>query len=72
MQIDVETSVTFAIQNRMYGVNLLAKHLNELVRSGHIKAWHPGRWIDWSHRQIEISFDSVGDARRADAAQADW
>ena len=59
------TTVTFPVQNRMYGMNLLAKHLNELVLGGSITDWHPGRWIDWNHDAIEIGFDSAADARIA-------
>lgn len=65
------TSVTFAIQNGMYDVYILAKRLNDLVVSGRIQAWHPGRWIDKSHRQIEICFDCLADALFAKEAQGE-
>ena len=68
----VATSVTFPIKNRMYGVNILAKHLNALVESGKIKAWHPGCWMDWTHSEIEIGFESRGDARFAETSQGNW
>jgi hypothetical protein len=55
-------TVTFPIENRMFGLNSLAKHLNELVRAGQIHGWHPERWTDWHHTAIQISFDSVEDA----------
>jgi hypothetical protein len=57
---------TFSIENRMFGVDRLAKQLNALVSSGQIHDWHPGRWIDCSHRAIEIGFDSAADAQLAD------
>jgi hypothetical protein len=66
------TSVTFPIKNRMYGVNILAKHLNALVKGGQIQTWHPGRWIDWRHREIEIGFDSVADAQLAEMTRGKW
>ncbi len=66
------TSVTFPIKNGMYDVDILAKRLNELVVSKRIKAWHPGRWIDKSHRQIEIGFDCLADAQLAEEAQGEW
>jgi hypothetical protein len=72
MQQQVANSVTFPIRNRMYGVNALAKHLNSLVKSGQIQAWHPGRWIDWSHQELEIGFDSAKDAQLAKLAQGKW
>jgi hypothetical protein len=72
MQQNVPTTVTFAIRNRMYGVNVLAKHLNSLVKSGKIQGWHPGRWIDWHHREIEIGFDSAADARFAETTRGEW
>ena len=65
-------SVTFPIKNGMYDVNILAKHLNELVVSKRIQAWHPGRWIDKSHRQIEIGFECLADAQLAEEAQGEW
>ena len=66
------TSVIFPIKNGMYDVNILAKHLNELVVSKRIQAWHPGRWIDKSHRQIEIGFECLADAQLAEEAQGEW
>lgn len=50
----------------MFGVDRLAKRLNALVSSGQIHDWHPGGWVDWKHRAIEIGFDSVADAQVAD------
>jgi hypothetical protein len=58
--------LTFSVENRMFGVDRLAKQLNALVNSGRIHDWHPGRWDDWTHRAIEIGFDSVADAQVAD------
>lgn len=65
-------SVTFPIENGMYDVNILAERLNELVTSGRILAWHPGRWIDKSHHRIEIGFDCLADAQLAEEAQGEW
>lgn len=50
----------------MFGVDRLAKQLNALVISGRIHDWHPGRWVDWNHRAIEIGFDFVADAQLVD------
>ena len=58
-------TVTFPIENRMFGLDRLAKHLNALVREGQIGDWHPGRWTDEDHTAIEIGFDSVDDAALA-------
>lgn len=69
MPHQVATSVIFPIENRMYGANILAIHLNALVKSGQIQAWHVGRWVDWNHREIEIGFDSVADAQLAEATR---
>jgi hypothetical protein len=66
------TMVTFPVENRMYGLDRLAKQLNELVRSGRIHDWHPGRWVDRHHDVIEIGFDSAADALFADKARRDW
>ena len=63
--------LTFPIQNGMFGVDRLAKQLNALVSSGRIHDWHPGRWVDWNHRAIEIGFDSVADAQLADLTRRD-
>ena len=41
------------------------KRLNALVSDGQIRDWHPGRWIDWGHTAISITFDSVEDATLA-------
>lgn len=60
------TMLTFSIENRMFGIDRLAKRLNALVSSGRIHDWHPGRWVDWDHRAIQIGFDSIADARLAD------
>ena len=57
---------TFPVENGMFGVNHLAKQLNALVDSGRISDWHPGQWVDWNHRAIEMGFDSVADAELAD------
>ena len=60
-----EFTVTFPIENGMFGLDRLAKLLNELVSNGRIADWHPGRWIDWGHTAIQIRFDSVEDATLA-------
>lgn len=60
-----EHTVTFPIANRMFGLDSLAKHLNALVNDGQIRDWHPGRWIDWDHTAIPITFDSIEDATLA-------
>jgi hypothetical protein len=62
MPAAIECTVTFPIENRMFGVDSLAKRLNALVSDGQISDWHPGRWIDWDHTAIEINFDSIVDA----------
>jgi hypothetical protein len=62
MPAAIDCTVTFPIENRMFGVDRLAKRLNALVSDGQIGDWHPGRWIDWGHTAIEIDFDSVVDA----------
>lgn len=61
-------SEIFPIKNRMYGMNALAIQLNALVSSGKIGDWHPGRWVDHEHSEIEIGFDSAADAQVAIAA----
>jgi hypothetical protein len=61
-----ECTVTFPIENGMFGVDSLAKRLNVLVSDGQIGDWHPGRWIDWGHTAIQIGFDSVEDAALAE------
>lgn len=66
------TMLEFPIENRMFGMDRLAKHLNELVRSGQIHDWHPGRWIDWDHTAIEIGFDTAADAQYAATVRRDW
>jgi hypothetical protein len=63
--MSAERTVTFPIANRMFGVDNLAKRLNALASDGQISGWHPGRWIDWGHTAILISFDSVEDAALA-------
>jgi len=65
--MSTEHIVTFPIANRMFGLDRLAKRLNGLVRDGKIRDWHPGRWIDWDHTAIPISFDSIEDAALAKA-----
>ncbi|MFZ1106196.1 MAG: hypothetical protein WAN86_25595 [Hyphomicrobiaceae bacterium] len=61
-----EGTVTFPIENGMFGAHSLAKHLNALVSDGQISDWHPGRWVDWGHTAIQqIDFDSGEDAARA-------
>jgi hypothetical protein len=63
--------LTFPSENRMFGVDRLAKRLNVLVGTGRIHDWHPGRWVDWNHRAIEIGFDSVADAQLANLVCGD-
>jgi hypothetical protein len=63
--VSTESTVTFAIENRMFGVDNLAKRLNSLVSDLQIGDWHPGPWTDWGHTAIEIGFDSVEDAALA-------
>jgi len=63
--MSAEHTVTFPIANRMFGLDSLAKHLNALVNEGQIRDWHPGRWVDWGHTAISITFDSVEDATLA-------
>jgi hypothetical protein len=65
MFADPECTVTFPIENGMFGLDRLAKRLNVLVSNGRISDWHPGRWIDWGHTAIQIGFDSVEDATLA-------
>jgi hypothetical protein len=60
--MSTEQTVTFPIVNRMFGLDSLAKHLNALVSEGQIHDWHLGRWIDWGHTAIPITFDSIEDA----------
>ena len=62
MPAAIDCTVMFPIENRMFGVDRLAKRLNALVSDGQIGDWHPGRWIDWDQTAIEINFDSVVDA----------
>jgi hypothetical protein len=66
--MSVEQTVTFPIANRMFGLDSLAKHLNGLVSNGRIRDWHPGRWIDWDHTAVQITFDSIEDATLAKAS----
>ena len=61
-----ERTVKFPIENRMFGLDRLAKRLNALVSDGQIGDWHPGRWIDWNHTAIDIGFDSIADAAVAE------
>jgi len=63
--MSAEHTVTFRIANKMFGLDRLAKRLNALVSDGQIRDWHPGRWIDWGHTAISITFDSVEDATLA-------
>jgi hypothetical protein len=63
--MSAEHTVTFPIANRMFGLDSLAKRLNALVSDGQIRDWHPGRWIDWGHTAIRITFDSIEDATLA-------
>ncbi len=65
------TMVTFPIVDGIYGMDRLAKKLNELVRNGRIYDWHPGPWIDWDHHAIEIGFESAADAAVAEKAGRD-
>ena len=62
MSAGPEYTVTFPIENGMFGLDNLAKRLNVLMSNGRIGDWHPGRWIDWGHSAIQIRFDSVEDA----------
>ena len=65
MSATPEYTVTFPIENGMFGVDSLAKRLNVLMSDRQIGDWHPGRWIDWGHTAIQIRFDSVEDATLA-------
>jgi hypothetical protein len=56
--------VAFPVENRLCGMDRLAKQLNELVRSG--------RTNDWHHTAIEIGFESAANAFLADKARRDW
>ena len=64
-------SVTFPVRNGIYGVDLLAKRLIALAEDKQIGEWHIDRWIDWKHSAIQIRFDTVADAGRAEFAWSD-
>ena len=72
MQPQVVTYLKIPIRNRMYGMNLLAKHLKSLVESKTIQDWHPGRWTDQNHCEIEIGFGSAEDVRFAAPMRGEW
>jgi hypothetical protein len=61
-------TVTFPVERGIFGVNRLAVALNALANDHRIRNWHPGRWVDWRHGAIAISFDSTADARLAKLA----
>ena len=56
MSAGPECTVTFPIENGMFGVDSLAKRLNVLMSDVQIGDWHPGRWIDWGHNSHPNSF----------------
>lgn len=65
MQKSDDFLVTFPVSNGIYGVNLIAEGLDALAADGRIAGWHPGRWTDWTHTEIQIVFDTAEDATMA-------
>ena len=61
--------VTFPIEGGIFGVGRLATRLHALKTSHQIGEWHIGRWVDWRHKAIRISFDTPEDATFAKSAQ---
>ncbi len=63
--------VTFPVEGGIFGVGRLATRLTALKTRHQIGEWHIGRWVDWRHKAIRISFDSPEDATFAKSAQED-
>lgn len=57
--------VLFPVKSGIFGVGRLATRLTALTASRQIGAWHIGRWLDWKHTAIRISFATPADAALA-------
>ena len=55
----------FEVDRGIYGVGRLATRLKGLESIGNIGPWHVGHWIDFTHKEIRIHFNSVVDATLA-------
>jgi hypothetical protein len=60
-----ECEVLFPVKSGIFGVGRLATHLKALTASRQIGEWHIGRWLDWKHTAIRISFATPEDAALA-------
>jgi hypothetical protein len=60
-----QCEVLFPVKSGIFGVGRLATRLTALTASQQIGAWHIGRWSDWKHTAIRISFATPADAALA-------
>jgi hypothetical protein len=65
-EIDMSTQsqreVLFPVKRGIFGVGRLATRLTALAASHQIGEWHIGRWLDWKHTAIRITFSTTDDA----------
>ena len=67
MPTQSEREVIFQVEGGIFGVGRLATRLTALKAHHQIGDWHIGRWMDWRHKAIRISFDTSEDAALAKA-----
>jgi hypothetical protein len=65
MSTQNELEVLFPVKSGIFGVGRLATRLTALTASRQIGEWHIGRWLDWKHTAIRISFATPADAALA-------
>jgi hypothetical protein len=68
-EVDMSTQnqreVLFPVRGGIFGVGRLATRLSALKANRQIGEWHIGRWTDWKHTAIWITFATPADAALA-------
>lgn len=57
-----QREVLFPVRGGIFGVGRLATRLKALTTSRKIGEWHIGRWLNWKHTAIRITFATPADA----------
>ena len=65
MSTQNQREVLFPVKSGIFGVGRLATRLTTLTASRQIGEWHIGRWLDWKHTAIRITFATPADAALA-------
>ena len=62
MSTQNQCELLFPVKSGIFGVGNLATRLTALTATRQIGEWHIGRWLDWKHTAIRITFATPADA----------